>query len=104
METRTIEQVKIYRLLLNRMTGRFEDTGMVAIAYDEIKLMEFYNEELVERYKDEDWSKTFRQGGPLEWCNPLDWSDYSGIFTEWTTQESIDNFMSNSFNNVTLVQ
>ena len=103
METRTIEQVKIYKLILNRMTGRFEDTSMVAIAYDEEKLKDFYDEELVERYKDENWSKTFRKGGPLEWNNPLEWSSYSGIYEEWTTQDQIENFMNNSFNGTILV-
>lgn len=104
METRTIEQVKIYKLVLSRMTGRFEDSSLVAIAYSAERLKEFYEGEKVEHYKDGNWSKQFRQGGPLEWYNDIDWNRDTGVYDEWTTQEDLEGFLSRPYNTVTLIQ
>lgn len=98
METRTIEQVKIYKLLLNPMPANFEKVNMVAIAYDVEKLKEWYESLKVEPYKDDNWHKVFKKGSKLEWNNPLEYSDYGGIEEEWTTQEAIDNFITNAQN------
>jgi hypothetical protein len=34
------------------------------------QLKAFLERERVEPYKDGSWAKAYRQGGPLEWCNP----------------------------------
>lgn len=100
METRTIEQVKVYKLLLNPMPANFEKVNMVAIAYDIEKLKKWYENLKVEPYQDGNWHKVFKKGSKLEWNNPIEYSDYGGIEEEWTTQEAIDNFITaaqNSF-------
>ena len=98
METRTITQVKIYKLLLNPMPANFEKVNMVAIAYDKQQLMDWYESLKVEPYKDGNWHKVFKQGSKLEWSNPIEYSDYCGVQEEWTTQEAIDNFIANAQN------
>lgn len=96
METRTIEQVKIYKLLLNPMPANYEKVNMVAIAYDKQHLMDWYESLKVEPYKDGKWHKVFKKGSKLEWSNPIEYSDYGGIQEEWTTQEAISNFIANA--------
>lgn len=75
METRTIEQVRVFKLLMNPMPSNFENFRIVALSYDENKLKEFVENEKVEPYKDGKWHKTFKQGGPLEWMNPMNWNE-----------------------------
>lgn len=111
METRNITEVKIYKLVLNPMRGNTENSVLVAIAYDKVKLAQWYNDQIAtENYVDvgepsfachgdsHHWHKTFKQGGHLEWYNPcsnLEEPDHygHGIQWEWTTQESIDSFI-----------
>lgn len=104
METRTITQVKIYKLLLNPMPANFENINMVAIAYDKQHLIDWYESLKVEPYEDENWYKVFKRGSKLEWYNPIEYSDYGGIQEEWTTQEAIDNFISNAENSYGFIE
>lgn len=71
METRTINQVKIYSLAMNPMTQRTEASSITAMSYDKQALIDFYNREAVEQYRDDTWAKSFRKGSLLEWFNPL---------------------------------
>lgn len=40
------------------------------------ELTQWLESETVEPYRDGQWSKAFRQGGPLEWYNPPDGDDF----------------------------
>lgn len=103
MEKRTIEQVKVFKLMMNPMPSNFENFRIVALSYDEDKLKEFVENEKVEPYKDGKWHKTFKKGGPLEWMNPMNWNDNTGIFAEWATESSVKRFCDNTHNAVTFV-
>ncbi len=93
METRTITQVKAYKLLLNPMHARTETISLVAISYDRQELIDWYESLKVESYIEENWHKTFKKGSKLEWYNPFDHSSYGGIQEEWTTLEEIDKYI-----------
>ncbi len=50
----------------------FNDSDrLVAHAPDRESLVELLRREKVPFYMDGQWRKTFRQGGPLEWCNDV---------------------------------
>lgn len=67
----------LFGLLLNPMTDRTEATRLVAIAEYRSEIESLLRDERVEPYKDDNWHKVYRKGGPLEWYNAPD-----GIFTE----------------------
>ena len=107
METRQVTQVKIYKLILNPMRGHTEDASMVAISYEEQKLIDWYNEQVDnEGYVDEGtpsfdchgdshkWHKTFKKGSELEWFNPIgEWEPNRhghGISEEWIPEGVAD--------------
>ena len=72
METRTVEQVLIYYLVLNPMRDRTEAANIVAISYEKQKLIDWYNSEKADKpYEDNNWSKSFKKEGSLEWYNPV---------------------------------
>lgn len=96
METRTISEKKIYKLILNPVTWRCEDWTIVAISYSAQWLLDWKASLLVEMYTDDDWvnmvwsklNKVFQKGSELEffnnkwpWFNEgiFDWT----IFDEW---------------------
>lgn len=75
METRIITQVKIYKLILNHVKDKYEVVNIRAISTEYDKLVSWYNDQLVDPYKDErfegeSWYKVFKQDAPLEWFNP----------------------------------
>lgn len=85
METRQVTEVKVYRLVMNPMTGRIEDGYIVAISLDVEKLANWYESLKVEPYENiqdcsanpevpviKVWHKTFKKGSVLEWYNPID--------------------------------
>lgn len=91
METRTITQIRIYKLILNLMTDCAESGRIAAISDDYDKLVAWYKEQFApETYRDDRWNKTFKQGSPLEFFNPassielndLDFFKH-GIEDEW---------------------
>lgn len=123
METRTITEIKIYTLALNPMQGNTEASTIVAIAYEKEKLEQWYKNQFAEEpWKDYGensfpskvdmggysntnhcWHKVFKKGSALEWYNPINLFDPNsmegigyghGISEQWTSQESIDNFNS----------
>ncbi len=114
-ETRSIIQVKVWKLILNDMRSNTEARTLVAFSDDRDKLLEWYGQQIAdEKYVDigghyfpskgdfgsiaDDnykYHKTFKPGSPLEWFNPLlnldEPSNYGhGIFWEWTTDDEIN--------------
>lgn len=99
METRKIEQVKVYKLLLNRMTApKIEYSEIVAVSTEKQKLIDWC-ESLKEPqvYHDGQRCKTFKKDSPLEWFNPcFSYDDDSrnfehGIYWEWVQIEVWEN-------------
>jgi hypothetical protein len=95
MEKRTIEQTKIYYLVMNPVTDRAESGRVAMMSYDRDKLISTYQSERVESYSDDRFRKSFRQGGPLEWYNLL-WnmeqtdSFGHGLHTDWVDSENVE--------------
>ena len=95
METRLVEQVKIYCLIMNPVTDRAESGQISMMSFDKDRLLKAYESELVEGYKDDYYHKVFKKGGPLEWFNPL-WSVDGidsfghGLREEWIDSSNID--------------
>ena len=108
METRTIQQVLIHKLIMNPMNARTEESDLVAWSTDKDTLINWYNSEIAEEsYSDvqenygfensvKTWHKTFKKGSQLEWYNPLynleDINHYGqGIQKEWVNEELLPN-------------
>lgn len=89
METRNITQIKVYKLILNPMTGRAEDENIAAMSTSKEGLENLLKEEKVEYYSDEGWNKNFRQGGLLEWYNYARgaWEKGELIEEEWVEED-----------------
>ena len=78
MQTRTITEVLLYRLILNDMRSpKIEIKTLVAVSTSYEKLVEWYNSQKaddswVDTIDGYNWNKTFKKGSPLEWYNPAD--------------------------------
>ncbi len=103
METRTITQVKIYKLYLNPMRGNTEDANLVAIAYYKDQLIRWYEDQIApETWKDYGeirfpakgdfggtkspnhcFHKAFLKGSKLEWYNPVNLFDTSDMLSSY---------------------
>lgn len=96
METRKIIQAKIFILVLNNMTGRMEERRVVCISQSTDDIINWYKSQLADKpYVDDRYHKTFKQGSPLEYMNPI--TDFSqptewghGIFSDWILSETQD--------------
>jgi len=99
METRTIQQILIYKLIMNPMTGRTEDSDLIAWSTERESLINWYSNQLESKqYLDGGWRKTFKKESTLEWYNPLydllynleEINSYGqGIQEEWVNEEHI---------------
>lgn len=98
MEIRSIEQVKLYGLIMNDMrSSNIEIVSVALIAYSLQELEDFYKSQKVETYKDENWTKCFKKDGPLEWKNPVYSLDQyatvsfagDGLTEEWINQTDL---------------
>lgn len=95
METRTVQQVKIYYLIMNPVTDRAESGRIAMMSIEKDNLIKSYENERVAVYNDGNFSKVFRQGGPLEWFNPV-WtfegvdSFGHGLSEDWVDIANID--------------
>jgi len=79
METRLVEQVKVYFLIMNPVTDRAESGKIAMMSTSRQDLITAYENELVAIYDDGNFRKVFKQGGPLEWYNPV-WT-FEGVDT-----------------------
>ena len=83
METRTIIEEKLYKLILNPMRSNTEAGHIVALSYDKQKLIDYHNSLLAPQVIKEEgspsfdshgdshvWNKAFQIGSALEWFNP----------------------------------
>lgn len=99
METRLVEQVKIYYLIMNPVTDRAESGRITMMSFDKNHLIQAYQNELTEPYDDDRFRKVFRKNGPLEWLNPvstfdgLDWFGH-GIKEEWVDRVNVEHIKS----------
>ena len=91
MEIRTIEEVRVYVLILNTF-GDAEEGEVVAISNDYNKLVSWYKDQFNPEgeYRENGWIKTFRKGSLIEYNNPcssLELNDTypfgHGIHDEW---------------------
>ena len=90
-EMRTTVEIRIYKLILNPMRGRAEDSRIVAISDDYDKLVAWYHEQFApEMWRDDHWWKRFKAGSPLEWYNDCSTTELNncypfghGIQDEW---------------------
>lgn len=71
METRVVEQVKVYYLIMNPMTDRAESGRIAMMSTEKDRLISHYKNELVSPYNDDRFRKVFKKSGPLEWFNPV---------------------------------
>lgn len=86
METRCITQVKIWKLLLNPMTGKAENIEIAVMSTDRQKVVDYYESKKVELYKDDGFNKQFEKGSLLEWFNDTRWSGGEKIEEEWVDE------------------
>lgn len=105
METRTVDQVKVFVLRLNPVTAAAQVLRPVMCATSVDALKARYGEEKApEHYTDTDgYHKTFKKDGLLEmyngigvaecWWDPTNWSNQfnPGVMAHWVNIESIIN-------------
>ena len=96
METRTITQVRIYKLMLNPMPARAEAREIAAVSTDYDKLVEWYHaQKAAEPYREDGWYRVFKPDSPLAWYNQADSLELNdtnslfghGIYDEWVNED-----------------
>ena len=81
------ERKIMWILRLNDMrTPKIEIMQTVVRAETKEEIQSFLESETVESYKDDNWRKSFRKNGPLEWFNPP--TGYEGGIVDVGTEES----------------
>jgi hypothetical protein len=94
METRTVEQVKVYYLIMNPVTDKAESGRIAMMSTSRENLISAYENEQVAIYDDSNFRKVFKQGGPLEWYNPV-WTFDGvdpfghGLSEDWVDMENL---------------
>lgn len=97
METRTINEAKVYYLVMNGIFQRAEEYSIVKASFERQSLIDFYRAERCEPYKIEYngifYTLFFKEGGPLQFYNPVHMIDHDqcdqldiygqGIHEEW---------------------
>lgn len=94
-ETRQIIQVKIWMIVLNRMTSsKIEYKEIAAVSDDKEKLVQWYNSQKVEPWNDGRWGKQFAKDSPLEWFNYQDLDQPSsfnhGLYSDWVEESEFE--------------
>jgi hypothetical protein len=79
METRLVQQVKVYYFIMNPVTDRAESGRIAMMSTSRQDLITAYENQQVVTYDDNNYRKFFKQGGPLEWYNPV-WT-FEGVDT-----------------------
>ena len=96
METRNIQEVRIYVLVLNTF-GSAKEGEIVAVSDDYNRLVDWYNQQINPegKYRENGWYKTFKKGSLIEYNNPcrsLEPNATSpfghGIHDEWIPMET----------------
>ena len=81
-------------LLNNMMASQIEILTPIVRAETKEALQAYLDREKVECYRDGQWGKSFRQGGPLEWYNPPFDERESFVFVgtreDWAEQAAAD--------------
>ena len=96
METRTIQQIKIYKLILNNMTNCKVEIGQIAaISYDK-KILEDILINEAETWQDENWYKSYKKYSILEWYNPPCEHYGHGIIEEWVNEDILNNIITDN--------
>ena len=94
METRTVQQAKVYYLIMNPVTDRAESGRIAMMSTSRQNLISAYENEQVAIYDDSNFRKVFKQGGPLEWYNPV-WTFDGvdpfghGLSEDWVDMENL---------------
>ncbi len=95
METRVVQQVKVYYLIMNPVTDRAESGRITMMSTIRQNLITSYENELVAVYDDGNFRKVFKQGGPLEWYNPV-WTFEGvdpfghGLSEDWVDMDNLE--------------
>jgi hypothetical protein len=79
---------------MNPVTDVVESGNVTMVSTNKENLINAYNDELTDGYKDDRFHKSFKQNGPLEWYNKL----YSfevdrinhGLHEEWINSEELE--------------
>lgn len=96
MEARSVNQVRIYKLILNHIADRAESATIVAISGNYDRLVSWYMEQKAPTpYRDDGgWYRTFADESPLHWFNPADSLELNcpnhwghGITDEWVNED-----------------
>jgi hypothetical protein len=99
METRLVEQVKVYFLIMNPVTDKAESGRITMMSTSRQDLITAYENEQVAIYDDGNFRKGFKQGGPLEWYNPV-WTFEGvdpfghGLSEDWVDMQNLPNIKS----------
>lgn len=81
----------MYILRLNDMrTPKIEMYEVVAKSEDPEKLEQWMLSEKVEPYREDNWGKVFRKGGPLEWYNAPERCFGQGIVQICSEEEYVE--------------
>ena len=95
METRTVEEVKIYTLVLNDIRSTNIEIGTLTphIAYEKEDLIAYIKGE-AESWQEGNWNKFFKKGSDLEWFNGLSNVEKldaygHGIGEQWIKKEDL---------------
>lgn len=97
METRVVEEVRVYVLVCNPVTDRAEEGHVCAISTNYDALVRWYREQLAaEPYRDGSFLKRFRRNSDLEWYNPIRSSKLNapdpfghGIKDQWVKMDDL---------------
>jgi hypothetical protein len=104
MITRTVIEIQLWTLVLNRMTApKIEMATVIMASLDRQKLVDYYTEcYLLQGYvdviNDVRWHKSFKRGSLLEWFNPvssltqLDTFGH-GLHENWVRREELDRIL-----------
>lgn len=91
-ETREIKQTKMFKLFLNPITANAECKNLVAISYNKEELMEWYEGEKTEGYREGQYYKNFKKGSPIENYNPF-FDFEESVIDEWVNEGSLEAYL-----------
>ena len=98
METRQINQVKMYFLIMNSVYQRFEDRTAVVCSYEEKNIVDFYSNNSREPYRDvSGFMRYFDEDSPLYDFNPVGLIGVDnfghGVISMWVNEEEVPQYI-----------